>query len=164
MQSEDDERWRHTNIGRLLSNSLLRFERRVFALLAEEGQDQIRLTHLSVTRNLDVEGTRTTELARRANMTKQAMGEIVAQCEVLGLVKRIPDRRDARAKIVLFTDHGLEWLRAFRGALAKAELEMRVEIGYLRVDAVAAALFRYGQGYDPLRSDDPAVRDGEQEA
>lgn len=145
-----DETWRHLNIGRVLNNALNRFEKRVLELLAETGHGEARYSHLNLTRNLDISGTRTTELAKRSGMTKQAMGEIVEQCEQLGLVVRRPDETDARAKIVVFTDAGLEWLDAFRNALEKAEREMRDEVGYLRVDAIIAALANYGEAYDQL--------------
>lgn len=145
-----DESWRHANIGRFLNNAVNRFDNRVLELMAEAGHGEARYSHLNLTRNLDAWGTRTTELARRAGMTKQAMGEIVEQCEKLGLVVRRPDPTDARAKIVVFTAAGLEWLDACRNALKKAEQEMRDEIGYLRVDAIASALAVYGASYDPL--------------
>lgn len=148
----DDDSWRHSNIGRLLRNALNRFERRVFEILAESGHDEVRYSHINLTRNLDVDGTITTELARRAGMTKQAMGEIVDQCEQLGLVERVRDKRDARAKIVRFTPSGLAWLNAFRAALATAEQEMRDELGYLRTDAIASALEAYGHDFDELGS------------
>ncbi len=143
-----DESWRFENIGRILNNAVKRFESRVLQLMAEAGHGEARYSHLNLTRNLEISGTRTTELARRAGMTKQAMGEIVEQCEQLGLVIRRSDETDARAKIVTFTDAGLEWLEAFRNALEKAEREMRDEIGYLRVDAIAAALKGYGTRAD----------------
>lgn len=148
----DDESWRHSNIGRLLTNALNRFERRVFEILAENGHEEVRYSHINLTRNLDVSGTITTELARRAGMTKQAMGEIVEQCERLGLVERVRDKRDARAKIVKFTADGLAWLNAFRAALARAEQEMRDELGFLRTDAIASALEIYGHDFDQLGS------------
>jgi DNA-binding MarR family transcriptional regulator len=147
---QHDEAWRHSNVGRLLNNAVNRFDNRVLELMMEAGHGGARYSHLNLTRNLDVWGTRTTELARRAGMTKQAMGEIVEQCEKLGLVGRCPDPTDARAKIVVFTDAGLEWLDAFRSALEKAEQEMRAEVGYLRVDAIASALAIYGASYDSL--------------
>lgn len=146
------ETWRHSNMGRILNNAVNRFDRRVLDILAENGHKEARFTHLNLTRNLDLAGTRTTELARRAGVTKQAMGEIVEQCEQLGLVVRIPDKRDARAKIVKFTDAGREWLEAFRVALEKAEQEMRDELGYLRTDAIASALQVYGHKFDQLGS------------
>lgn len=146
------ESWRHSNIGRVLNNALNRFERRVFEILEESGHAQVRYSYLSMTRNLDLSGTTTAELARRAGVTKQAMGEIVEQCEQLGLVVRVPDKRDARAKTVKFTKAGLEWLAAFKVSLEKAEQEMRDEVGYLRVDAIVAALKAYGQDFDQLGS------------
>lgn len=152
----DQEAWRHHNIGRILHNALNRFEARVLEILAESGHDEVRSSHINLTRNLDMTGTITTELARRAGMTKQAMGEIVEQCEKLGLVERIRDKRDARAKIVRFTKAGLKWLEIFRIALTKAEQEMRDELGYLRTDAIASALNAYGHNFDQLGTDTAA--------
>jgi DNA-binding MarR family transcriptional regulator len=148
-QSEMDY-WRHHNIGRTLNNAMNRFENRVLQILAENGHDEVRFSQVNLTRNLDLDGTITSELARRAGMTKQAMGEIVEQCEQLGLVERTRDKRDARAKIVRFTALGLEWLEAFRIALTQAEQEMRDELGYLRTDAIASALGAYGRDFDQL--------------
>lgn len=148
----DHEAWRHYNLGRLLNNALNRFENRVLEILAENGHGEMRYSQINLTRNLDMAGTITAELARRAGMTKQAMGEIVEQCEQLGLVERVRDTRDARAKIVKFTAKGLEWLQAFRIAVAQTEQEMRDELGYLRTDAIASALQTYGREFDQLGS------------
>jgi len=150
--ADAQEAWRHHNMGRVLINASNRFEQRVLQILAEEGHGEIRYSHINLTRNLDVAGTITTELARRAGMTKQAMGEIVEQCEQMGLVERIRDKRDARAKVVRFTKLGLQWLESFHIALIKAEDEMRNELGYLRTDAILSALETYGHDYDQLGS------------
>jgi DNA-binding MarR family transcriptional regulator len=149
MASESDA-WRHSNIGRLLNNAVRRFEGRVLELLGDAGHAPVRLSHINMTRNLDITGTRVTELARRAAMTKQAMSELVAQCEEAGLVTRLADPTDARAKIIVFTQIGLEWLSAFRKAIIAAEDEMRQELGVLRVDGMAAALQAYTKDSDPL--------------
>jgi DNA-binding MarR family transcriptional regulator len=133
-----------------MNSALRRFEGRVFELLAARGHHEARLSHLHLTRNLDVSGTRTTELARRAAMTKQGMADIVAQCETLGLVTRAPDPSDGRAKIVIFTDLGLQWLDAFRHALEQADSEMREELGSHTVDTLAAALADYARSFDTL--------------
>ena len=47
---------------------------------------------------------------QQAGMSKQAMGDLVTQCEAWGLVRREPDARDARARRIVFTDTGLLWL------------------------------------------------------
>ncbi|WP_221420088.1 MarR family winged helix-turn-helix transcriptional regulator [Novosphingobium chloroacetimidivorans] len=137
-------------MGRILNNAVNRFERRVAEILEDHGHGEARQSHFHLTRNLDRAGTITTELARRAGMTKQAMGQIVEQCELIGLVERVRDKRDGRAKVVRFTPAGLEWLDAFRSAVETAEQEMRSELGFLRTDAVAAALQTYGKDFDEL--------------
>jgi DNA-binding MarR family transcriptional regulator len=144
------DRWRHDNIGRLLNNAVRRFEGRVLDLMARAGHEGARISHVNLTRSLDREGTRITELAARAGMTKQAMGELVDQCVGIGLVERVTDSVDKRARIVRFTRPGLEWLDAFRKAVDQAEQEMRAELGMTRHDAVRNALKIYESGRDTL--------------
>ena len=142
--------WRHANIGRLLNNAVRRFEARVLELMSAKGHADTRIAHVSLTRNLDVEGTRLTELARRASMSKQAMGELVDQCMELGLVDRIPDPSDGRARIVKFTRAGLLWLDAFRDAVDAAEREMRAELGKGAMETILKGLASYGATFDTL--------------
>jgi DNA-binding MarR family transcriptional regulator len=144
--------WRHANVGRLLNNAIRRFEGRVLDLMTDAGYSQTRIAHVNLTRNLDVEGTRLTELAKRASMSKQAMGELVEQCEVLGLVARASDPSDGRARIITFTPNGMEWLDAFRAAVDVAEKEMRRELGVSAMDALIEALTAYGASYGTLKS------------
>lgn len=142
--------WRHGNIGRLLNNAVRRFEARVLALMSEKGHAETRISHVSLTRNLDIDGTRLTELARRAGMSKQAMGELVDQCAALGLVDRVDDPDDRRARLVVFTAAGLAWLEAFRTAVDLAEAEMRTELGKETMDAIGRGLAVYGAEFDTL--------------
>jgi DNA-binding MarR family transcriptional regulator len=145
--------WRHANVGRLLNNAVRRFEARVLELMSASGHVETRIAHVNLTRNLDVEGTRLTELARRASMSKQAMGELVDQCADLGLVDRVADPSDGRARIVMFTPAGLAWLDAFRDAVDAAEQEMRAELGKTTMDAILKGLALYGAKFDSLDED-----------
>jgi DNA-binding MarR family transcriptional regulator len=142
--------WRHDNIGRLLNNAVRRFEERVLELMADAGYAETRIAHVNLTRNLDVEGTRLTELARRASMSKQAMGELVEQCEAMRLVARATDPSDGRARIITFTPLGLNWLDAFRAAVDVAEGEMRKELGAATMGVVIKALAAYGANFATL--------------
>ncbi len=122
----------------------------MLALMSASGHGETRMAHVSLTRNLDVEGTRLTELARRAAMSKQAMGELVDQCMEMGLVNRIADPSDGRARIVTFTPAGRVWLDAFRDAVDVAEREMRAELGKTTMDAILSGLAAYGAEFDTL--------------
>lgn len=125
----DPDPWRRGNVGRLLNNAVRRFEERVMEILIESGHDEVPLSLFNLTRNLDRYGTRPADLARRAAMTKQSMAQLVAQAEAAGLVTRQADPTDGRARLVLFTPAGLDWLEAFRRALEQAEAELRLRIG-----------------------------------
>jgi DNA-binding MarR family transcriptional regulator len=135
--------WRLANIGRRMNEAVQIFEGRIVELLRARGHDELTIAHINLTRNLDEAGTRLTELARRAAMTKQSMGEMVDQVERTGLIEKRSDPTDGRAKLVCFTKTGLEWLEAFRTSLEQAEQEMRDQIGDAMVAQIAESLGRY---------------------
>jgi hypothetical protein len=100
--------WRQTHLGRLLGHAMRRFDARVLQLMARDvevplalsnlaARDKVGAAHIHITRHLSLTGDRLTDLAERAGMTKQSMGDLVAQCEAWGLVTRESDERDARA-------------------------------------------------------------------
>ena len=104
---------------------------------------QVSAAHIHITRHVSLEGSRLNDLAASANMTKQAMGDLVTQCEAWGLVQREADPLDARAKRVVFTPVGLAWLQAFKEAVAQAESEFRTEVGKDVATVVAIGLEAY---------------------
>ncbi|HZN47385.1 MAG TPA: MarR family transcriptional regulator [Ramlibacter sp.] len=152
-----EDGWRLTHLGRLLGHAMRRFDERVLHLMAHNievplalsnlaARSQISAAHIHVTRHLDLQGTRLTDLAQKAGMSKQAMGDLVDQCEAWGLVTREPDPRDARARLVQFTPTGLLWLQAFKEAVAQAEREFRQEVGPDVATVVAIGLEAYAGG------------------
>lgn len=150
--------WRLGNAGRVLGNAVTRFESRVLELMAAAGHADTRLSHVNLTRHLDLEGTRITELARRARMTNAAMTELIDQCEGFGLVLREADPTDKRARRVKFTDTGREWLKAFGQAVKKAEREMLKEIGPEAAEVLLQGLARYGGTVESIRVGDAPIR------
>jgi DNA-binding MarR family transcriptional regulator len=110
---------------------------------------QVSAAHVHITRHLALEGSRLTDLAARAGMSKQSMGDLVDQCEAWGLVKRETDSRDKRARLVRFTDTGLAWLGAFEQAVAQADREFRAEVGAEVATVVALGLEAYAGAWSP---------------
>jgi DNA-binding MarR family transcriptional regulator len=136
----DDHSWRVIHLGRLMGLALRRFDERVLQLMASNplvplalsnlaARDQIGAAHIHITRHLAVGGSRLTDLAQSAGMSKQAMGDLVTQCEAWGLVTREADAHDKRARRVLFTASGMLWLEAFKRAVSQAEDEFRQAVG-----------------------------------
>ena len=151
-----DDRWRQTHLGRLLGDALRKFDERVLHLMAHDAgvplalanlaaRDQISAAHIHITRHLALEGSRLTALAQAAGMSKQAMGDLVDQCEAGGLVQRARDEQDGRAKKVIFTADGLAWLQAFKEAVAQAEGEFKEALGQEVATVVALGLEAYAQ-------------------
>ncbi|MFW8641917.1 MarR family winged helix-turn-helix transcriptional regulator [Rhizobium beringeri] len=83
------------------------FENRIIEHLKDHGHVELTSAHINLTRNLDEDGTRLTELARRASLTKQSMSELVDQVERTGLIEKRPDPADGRAKLVCFHGEGI---------------------------------------------------------
>ena len=131
-----------------------RFDDRVLHLMAHNvhvplalsnlaARNQVSAAHIHITRHLAIEGARLTDMAHSAGISKQAMGDLVSQCEAWGLVRRERDSRDARARVIRFTESGLAWLQAFKEAVAQAEAEFRVEVGADVAIVVAIGLEAY---------------------
>ncbi|MFZ4478310.1 MAG: MarR family transcriptional regulator [Rhodoferax sp.] len=137
-----------------MSQALQRFDARVMFLMSRNENVPLALSNLAargwlsashthITRHLALEGSRLTELAARANVSKQAMGKLVQQCEAWGLVTRLADARDARARRIVFTAIGLSWLQAFGQAVTQAEDELRAAVGAEVAAVIAIGLEVY---------------------
>jgi DNA-binding MarR family transcriptional regulator len=68
--------------------------------------------HSAVFAQISPQGSRLSTLARGANMTPQAMGELVDELEELGYVERRPDPTDRRAKLIVLTPRGHDCIAA----------------------------------------------------
>jgi DNA-binding MarR family transcriptional regulator len=132
--------WRSTHLGRLLGQALRRFDARVLALMTDDvlvplalsnlaERQQVGAAHIHITRHLPLDGARLMDLAHAANMSKQAMGDLVDQCEAWNLVRRVPHPHDKRAKLIQFAPDGLAWLGAFERAVAQAQQEFQTDVG-----------------------------------
>ena len=111
-------------------------ERRV----AETPYDDIRISHGCVFGNIDPEGTRLTDLAERARMTKQSVGEVTSDLEQRGYVERVPDPSDGRAKIIRLTERGRAAQALGVGLIDEIEREWAERFGAERVAALREAL------------------------
>jgi DNA-binding MarR family transcriptional regulator len=104
--------------------------RRFFARLQESGFEDVREGHGCVFGFIDVDhGSRLTDLAERSGLTKQAVGEAATELERLGYLKRVPDPRDRRAKIIMLTPRGVEAVATGRRLFAEIEREWAEEFG-----------------------------------
>jgi DNA-binding MarR family transcriptional regulator len=115
------------------------------ARLVALGFPEIRPAHGCVFGNIDQPGARLTELADRSGLTKQSVGEAVADLEQLGFVERVPDPEDGRAKIIRLTSHGADALAAAEEIFSGIEARFAAEVGRERFDEFRETLTRLAE-------------------
>jgi DNA-binding MarR family transcriptional regulator len=136
------EMLRHEHIGRLLVYASRVFERMALKRMNDLGFSDLRMVHLVFIRSLRVEGSRTTDVAESANMTKQAVGQLAAELEIAGYVTRVPDPADGRARLVKYTGKGLELMAHLPGLLHDLESDIETAIGRGNFSALRRTLRR----------------------
>lgn len=129
IRSDDAHVWRTENIGRLLLHSFRVHENRLLTRAHQAGFPELRRGYLNVFRHIDYGGTKLNELAHHANITKAAMGQLVAACEQLNLVRVDTHPDDKRAKLVRFTVRGRRLMREIEGIIANLEAEFERVLG-----------------------------------
>ena len=130
-------------IGQLLVHHLRLFREQLLAEgepLAQQAGIRLRLSHLQVFGNITADGTRLTDLAAWAGMTRPSMAQLVDELQADGLVERRPDPTDRRAKLVALTPAGWDAIRAGRAIIARIEADYANRIGSDRFEAMCWAL------------------------
>jgi DNA-binding MarR family transcriptional regulator len=130
-------------IGQLLVHHLRLFREQLLAeseQAAEQAGVQLRMAHLHVFGNIRAEGTRLTDLAAWAGMTRPSMAELVDELEAQGLVERRSDPTDGRAKLVVLTTSGWDAINTGRAIIARIEANYAERIGLRQFEAMCWAL------------------------
>jgi DNA-binding MarR family transcriptional regulator len=97
-------------------------------------------SHALVFSHLDSDGTRPAEIARRAGISRQAVGQTVAQMREQGLVKLAADPTNRRARLVQPTAKGRKALERSGSGSSAAEKVLSRRIGAARVKSLRDAL------------------------
>lgn len=104
------------------------------------GYADLRPAHFSVFQHIHPEGSRPTDLAEQAQITKQSMGYLVGYLEDRGYVERVPDPVDGRARVVRLTTRGWEVDRQARATVRRLEAEWARWLGKKRLVSLQRAL------------------------
>lgn len=113
----------------LITDALRQLESDMVRQAHESGFPELRMAHNAVFGTLPSGGARTSEMAARAGITKQSMGEVVRELIDLGILVASPDPQDRRAKIVSYTDYGRVVARSGRRHLAELETRFAEAFG-----------------------------------
>jgi DNA-binding MarR family transcriptional regulator len=128
------------NLAILLREPFRVMTEELIRTLAARGHGEVRYAHGNVFQYLDDAGTRVGVLAERAQMTKQAMAELVAHLEAHGYVERVPDPGDRRAKLVRTTPRGREVFAVVREFIAEIDARLAMRLGEAKLDRLRVLL------------------------
>jgi DNA-binding MarR family transcriptional regulator len=131
---------RASGLGILAARLLFAVQDELYVRLESAGFGEVSRLHGAVIAHLDEEGTRATELARRSGRHKQIIGRIVDELEQLGYVKRRPERRDRRAKLVVPTERGRELMRVSDEIIRDIERRLAATLGRKRYHGFKGSL------------------------
>jgi DNA-binding MarR family transcriptional regulator len=137
---------RRHGIGRLLLVTRRDFLDRLAQKMNGEDNATVLLARGRLVPYIDIDGTRSVELARRVGVTKQAIGRLVRELEEDGLLTREADDADGRAFLVKFTEAGLEYLTRMHKCIAQIEREYERMVGAEDMDVVRKVLTRIAYG------------------
>ena len=141
------------NLGLLCFDPARAMEVRVLTAMTEAGFADITLAQARVAARIGPGGTRVTELAEQAGVTKQTAGYLVDQLERAGYVRRAPDPADARARLVRLADRGAAAGVVARAAEVEVEAEWAAHLGPRATAQLRRALTRLRDVTDPYRDD-----------
>lgn len=147
----EDPRQDDLNLGLLCYIASRAMETRVFGALAAAGFDDITTAQGRLFARIGPKGTRVTDLAEQARITKQTAGFLIDQLQRAGYVRRVPDPADARARLVQIAPRGQAAVAVARAAEAEVEAEWTRHLGKQGASQLRRALTRLREITDPYR-------------
>ena len=128
------------NFGNLFRDPMDVMQELVAERLAARGFGDLRPSLLAVGQHVRAEGSRITELAERARISKASVVQTVDELERLGYAERTPDPTDGRAKLVVATAKAREAEAAAREIGGEIRAAWAEAIGERRMATLEAAL------------------------
>ena len=138
-------------LGGLLRRVEETMRARVYGRMAEAGFPDVRPAHSGLLRNMAESGSRVSELAERAQMTKQSMGYLADSLMAAGYVTLEPDTTDRRAKLVRLTEKGRAAAETMVRLSAETEREFAGLIGQADMAQLRRLLERLAVGLSDNR-------------
>ena len=140
---------KHQSTLQLLFKAARLVDERALALVAaQRGAPKLRRSHTSLLPHIELEGTRITDLAERMGISKQAVSQLVDDLEGYGVLERVADPDDGRAKRVVFTALGRQGLLEGLATLRGMEADLEQQIGASRMRGLRLGLLALLQAVD----------------
>ena len=129
-----------TELGVLLFIAYRALEKRAYDAVAATGVGDITLAQARIASRIGPHGTRLSDLAEQARVTKQSAGFLVDQLEAAGYVERVPDPSDRRARLIRLTVRAQPIVEIADAEVGRALQEWRDHVGAERLSQVVETL------------------------
>ena len=136
------------DLATLMFISYRAMDDRVVRAMREAGYD-VTVAQARLAQRIADRGSRLTDLAESAQVTKQTASLLVAALERGGLVERVPDPEDGRARLIRFTDRGRAASRRAMEVVMGVEREWTDHLGPELAGQLREGLLRLREITDP---------------
>jgi DNA-binding MarR family transcriptional regulator len=139
------------NLGVLLFIAYRALEQRAHGAVVAAGISDITVAQAKIAARISTGGTRVSELAEQARITKQTAAFLVEQLERNGYVERVPDPQDRRARLVRLTPRADRVVSVANAEVDRALAEWADHVGAERLRQVHEVLTDLREITDPWR-------------
>jgi DNA-binding MarR family transcriptional regulator len=139
------------NLGILLFVAYRTLEQRAHDALVAADITDITLAQARIAARIGPHGTRVSDLAEQARVTKQSAGFLVEQLEAAGYVERVLDPVDRRARLVRLTVRADRVVHAANAEVERVLAEWADHVGADRLRQVYETLSDLREITDPWR-------------
>jgi DNA-binding MarR family transcriptional regulator len=136
------------DLATLMFVSYRAMDERVQEAMRDAGYD-VTVAQARLAQRIADDGTRLTELAERAQVTKQTASILVAALEREGLVERVPDPDDGRARLIRLSARGRQAAQRAMEVVIGVEREWAEHLGPELTDRLREGLVRLREVTDP---------------
>ncbi|MCW2787672.1 MAG: MarR family transcriptional regulator [Marmoricola sp.] len=124
-------------------------EDRIFRAVQQAGFDDWTLAQARVFQRIAPDGSRLTDLADQAQVTKQSAGVLVDQLERLGYVRRVADPTDGRARLIVIEERGRRAAQTAIATSVEILAEWKAYLGTRNFTLLHQLLDQLGEITDP---------------
>ena len=137
------------NLGILLFVAYRALEQRAHEAVLEAGITDITLAQARIAARIGPHGTRVSDLADQARVTKQSAGFLVDQLAAAGYVERVPDPADRRARLVRLTARAQRVVKTANAEVERVLAEWADHVGAERLQEMHMTLLQLREITDP---------------
>jgi len=138
------------NFGVLLFIPYRHMENRILQAIRDAGFDDVTLAQARVFQRIAHSGSRLTDLAEQAQMTKQSAAGLVDELERMRYVRRVPDPTDRRARLIQIDKRGRQAAKAAQAAHNEIQAQWRSHLGARRFTQLREILEALREITDPF--------------